>query len=203
MAVKLKDVAKEAGFSISTVSRVINGKDNIAEDTANKIWRTIEDLGYRPNQKTKEISSPTVTILYRDSHENIYKSPFYGFVIRGIEKSLEAYNCTITIKSVPTKPDSNFLKKQFKKHDLTGVIFVGCEIEENIILEIKKQKMPLVAINTNGLRLRVDSIMPDNINGAKRAVEHLINLGHKKIAFISGSLKDPSFNERHLGINKA
>ncbi len=209
MGVTLVDVAKKANVSPSTVSRVINKKKKISFKTKKKVLKVIDELGYAPpNRKIKSIESKTrkVGIIFYDrfNTNSLSTAPFYNEVIKGVEQSLkDSYQIVFNTISGEVGKDTNIIRNITMDPQIYGLILVGYDIEDEVILHIKENNIPLVLVDNDYWSEKVDCIVNDNIDGAYKMTNYLIELGHSKIAFISGSMEHISLKERYVGYKKA
>lgn len=209
MGITLVDVAKKAEVSPSTVSRVINNKERISSKTKKKVLKAIQELGYiPPKRKYKSDRKKTrkVGIVFYDRFDrnNLSDAPFYNEVIKGVEQSLKNnYQIVYNTVSGEVEKDANIIKNLITDPQLYGLILAGYDIEQEVILHIKDNNIPLVLVDNDFWKEKVDCVVNDNIEGAYNMTNHLIELGHSRIAFLSGSMKHLSLRERYQGYKKA
>jgi LacI family transcriptional regulator len=185
MPVSITDVARAAGFSIATVSRVLNGTDYpLAEDTRLKVLEVAKQLGYRPNLIARSLrmeQTHTVGIIV----ENIL-SPFIPSIIRGIHDRLKEFDYL----SIVLNSDSNLAVEadaieRLGMRQIDGIIFVESHMRSSVEVSALINK-PHLFVHRLFNSLGVNSIVPDDRYGARLAVKHLVELGHRRIAFING-----------------
>ena len=197
----VKDVAKLAGVSIATVSRVINGSGYVSEQTRYKVWRAIEELRYKPEISAKILASKKKT--YRITvyaSERILKplqkrivGEFYSVIFKSIEENCEKLGMKITLKKL----------EDFEYDSSDGFIFVGGDITKDIVKEVKALKKPFVLVDHYIPGERVDCVISDGYDGALYAVNYLIKKGFKRIVHIHGPLKPYGFKSRYEGYKDA
>jgi LacI family transcriptional regulator len=185
MPVSITDVAKAAGFSIATVSRVLNGIDYpLAEETRLKVLEVAKQLGYRPNLIARSLrmeQTHTVGIIV----ENIL-SPFIPSIIRGIHDRLKEYDyLSITLNSDFDQAVEADAIERLGMRQIDGIIFVESHIRSSVEVSALINK-PHLFVHRLFNSLGVNSIVPDDHYGARLAVKHLVELGHRRIAFING-----------------
>ena len=196
--VTIRDVAKAAGFSASTVSMVLNDAP-LARYIRNTTKRRIEDvarrLGYRPNQLARSLRSQrnhTVGVMVFDITD-----PFCTPIFRGIETTL--YQSSF----VPILTDAHNDRGRFERYlemllerRIEGLVVIAnwLFVDINILADMEKRSVPTVVIGRQLETDSISSVMVDNRAGSAMALEHLYRLGHRKIAFIRGpkSLVDSS-----------
>jgi LacI family transcriptional regulator len=185
MPVSITDVAKAAGFSIATVSRVLNGIDYpLAEETRLKVLEVAKQLGYRPNMIARSLRTEhthTVGIIV----ENIL-SPFIPSIIRGIHDRLGQYDyLSITLNSDYDSAAEVDAIARLGMHQIDGIIFVESYLRSSNEVSALINK-PHLFVHRLFNSLSANSIFPDDRYGARLAVQHLVGLGHRRIAFING-----------------
>jgi len=203
MAASIKDVAREAGVSIATVSRVLNDVDVVNEETKKKVLDAIDKLGYRPNivaRSLKTQKTSTIGIIIPD-----ISSLFYPEIVRGAEDvaNIYSYNimlCNTDLDSDKEKEYLNVLKEKM----VDGVIYMSNSLEDDTIELIKELELPTVLVETTDKEQTFPSVTVDNIGAAYDAVNYLIKKGNKRIAYI-GSKKDKvnAASLRYEGYKKA
>ncbi len=211
MATTITDVAQKAGFSVSTVSLVLNNKGNISEETRRKVIEAADLIGYNieryENKSIATANCNRIGIIYnnRFNGSNLASNPFYGEVMEGVEESLREHNFHMFFKTVTGdyQLDNQEINELIEEQNLAGLILTSYEINREIIVNIHNSKIPLVLVDNDVWDENIDCVMSDNIRGARRMVSHLIELGHEKIAFISGPLSHTCLEERYIGYQHA
>jgi len=211
MKVTIQDVAKKAGVATSTVSRALNNKGRISEETKNKIIEIADSLNYQPRKyEQKDVGQETlvnnVAILYNKKNSMNQTNEFYSHIIEGVEqvfkeREIELFFKTLEGEAEDVEMINNLLENQ--NLNVQGLILVGYEIDKDFILHIREKGMPLVLVDNDLWDEKVDCIVNDNIYGARNMVNYLIKLGHKKIGFIGGPLSHLSLDERYMGYKQA
>lgn len=209
MAVTIHDVAREAGVSLSTVSRVFNNKGNISNETKEKVITAAAKLGYRPRsyKKQEDTAKKNIGIIFSKRLSDLIHDSFsfYSQVMAGVEEVLIPHNYGLFFRTITgkTKEDVEVINELIKDEKTAGLILTGYDIEREIILKIKKSNIPLVLADNEVLDENIDCVVNDNVAGARKIVKHLINLGHQRIAFCGGPLSHNSLNERYQGYKQA
>ncbi|OPJ61314.1 LacI family DNA-binding transcriptional regulator [Clostridium oryzae] len=188
MAVSIKDVAREAGVSIATVSRVLNDVDVVNEDTKKKVKDAILKLGYRPNivaRSLKTQKTRTVGILIPDISSQLYPE-----IVRGTEDVANIYDYNIIL----CNSDSDLEKEKeylrvLKEKMVDGVLYMSSSLEPEIVELIKELELTTVLVVTTDKDKTFPSVSIDNREAAYDAAIYLLNKGNKKVAYI-GSHKD-------------
>lgn len=188
MPASIKDVAKEAGVSIATVSRVLNDVDVVNEETKKKVLKAIDKLGYRPNivaRSLKTQRTKTVGIIIPD-----ISSPFYPEIVRGAEdvSNIYDYNMILCNTDLDSEKEMEYLRVLREKM-VDGVLYMSSSLKSNILELINKLQIPMVMVETTSDKGNIPSITINNEKAALDAVNYLVKNGSKKIAYI-GTHKD-------------
>jgi LacI family transcriptional regulator len=199
----IRDVAKESGFSASTVSIVLNRAPlarYIRKDTTQHIEAVAKRLGYRPNLLARSLRNQrnhAIGVMVFDITD-----PFCTPILRGIENSL------FQASFVPILADAHNDRARFERalemllqQRVEGLIVVAnwlC-VDINILSDIEKRKIPTIIVGRD-LADSISSVQVDNVHGACIALEHLHRLGHRKVAFIRGPKMLADSNQRWRGI---
>lgn len=183
MAASIKDVAKEAGVSIATVSRVLNDVDVVNEETKKKVREAIKKLDYRPNIVARSLKTQrtrTIGIIVPD-----ISSQFYPEIVRGAEDVSNIYNYNVILCNTDLDPQKEIeYLRVLREKMVDGVIYMSSSLGEDIIKVLNDLSMPTVLVETRGKDFGFPSVTIDNEKAAYDATEFLIKKGNKKIAFI-------------------
>lgn len=200
MTVTIYDVAREARVSMATVSRVVNGNQNVKPETRNKVNEVIKKLNYRPNAVARGLASKrttTVGVIIPDI-SNVY----YSQLARGLEDIATMYKYHSIISNSDNDPDkekeifNNLLSKQ-----VDGIIFLGGTISEEIKELINQSSVPVVVSGTNGKDDHVASVNIDFEKAAQEVTQHLIDQGAKKFALVGGDYSKKAQEDVLDGLN--
>lgn len=203
VTVTIYDVAREAGVSMATVSRVVNNNPNVKPQTRKKVLETIERLGYRPNAVARGLASKkttTVGVVIPDiSNSN------FAEVARGIEDIANMYHYNIILCNADKKKDkeirviNTLLEKQ-----VDGLLFMGGAVTDEHIQAFRTSLVPIVLCSTTDEMANIPAVDIDHEQAAYDATQHLLHQGHKRIAMISGTLSDPAIGySRFQGYKRA
>ncbi len=200
----MKDVAKHAGVSISTVSHVINKTRYVEPETREKVYQAIKTLGYRPNILASSLRKRvTNTIgLIISNITNL----FYPEVVRGVEDLLAKYNYNLILcnSDEDVEKEKNYIEVLFSRR-VDGLIITpskSSETRENLDL-FREKNIPIVLVDRKIEGLEEDVVLADNIEGTYEAISYLVSLGHKRIGIITGPLDTTTGCERLEGYLKA
>ena len=200
----LSDVAKKAGVSIATVSRVINNGSNVNEATRARVLKAIKELRYQPSRvakrlRSKSASSNLIGVLIPD-----IQNPFYVDVFRGIEDVAYANNYAIIMCNFAQdeKKEKMYLDI-LQSESIDGLIAAPAHEKDNKVIKLVKDGLPIVCFDRDLIGVDVDVVLVNNRDGAFRAVDHLAKSGYNRIAHISGLAQIPSSQLRVQGYREA
>lgn len=203
MATSIKDVAREAGVSIATVSRVLNDIDVVNEDTKKKVLDAIKKLGYRPNivaRSLKTQRTKTIGILIPDISNQLYPE-----IVRGAEdvSNIYDYNVILCNSDLDIDKEKEYLRV-LKEKMVDGVIYISSSLSDKILDLINELDLKTVLVETKDKDGVLPSVTIDNVKGCYDSTKLLIDKGLKNIAFI-GTDKDTmnAWGDRYLGFEKA
>lgn len=200
----LKDIAKTASVSYSTVSRVVNNEKYVKEKTRKKVEKVLKELHYHPEWTARSLRKGRTKIigLIIPNIANI----FFGRAALGVQNILRDKNIDLILFNTNNEPEleKKSLEVALSKR-VEGIILATINDSEALVTQIiERYNIPIVLIDNKFLNFKIDSVLLDNINGAKLLVEHLIKKhGHRKIACITGPIKESSSLERVEGYKKA
>lgn len=204
--VTIKDIAHIANVSHTTVSRALNDKSRIRNETKEKILAIVRELNYQPNfiarslvmRRTKTLGLVITTIA----------NPFYTELALGIESTARSlgYNIILSFTHSDLSIESGSIN-MLRSKGVDGIIFSSAHIDDPNIVKLAEEEFPMVLVNRRTyhptVKEKVDYVGVDNILGGYLAVEHLIKLGHRKIGVIGGSSESSVGFERLEGGKKA
>jgi LacI family transcriptional regulator len=184
------DVAREAGVSMATVSRVVNGNPNVKPATRKKVLEAIERLGYRPNAVARGLASKkttTVGVIIPD-----ISSIFFAELARGIEDIATMYKYNIILCNSDQNKDKEIhLINTLLEKQVDGIVFMGGQITEEHAEQFKRSPVPVVLAATLDTNKEIPSVNIDYKQAVYDAITHLIEQGHTQIGMVSGTLDDP------------
>lgn len=187
-------VAKEAGVSSSTVSRILNGTAKVSEEKKALVNAVIAKLGFRPDPMARSLAggkTMSIGVLTQ-----FIDSPFYGEALRGIEDELrKAEYVPLFVSGNWNEAEERDRLMLLHERKVDGIIILTGRLSDKTIKQIA-QTIPLVVTGRSLQAPNVISIDFDNFEGARLAVKHLYGLGHEQIAFISGPLDHPDAQQR-------
>ena len=197
----MHDVARVAGVSLKTVSRVVNNEPRVNRDTTEKVNAAIAALGFRRNEFARQFRTgltSTIGLITED-----ISNPFYSQIARGVEAVARAHDCVvITASSEEGAERERSLVHALIQRRVDGLLIVPAS-DDHAYIEQARQGTPVVFLDRPPGKLEADAVLLENRSGARRGVEHLIAQGHRRIAFISGFSTVYTGAERLAGFRDA
>ena len=198
-AVTIHDVAARAGVSVATVSRVLNGKELVREETSRLVLAAAKLLRYVPNVAARSLSirrSQTIGIVLPDVH-----GEFFSEVIRGVDLAARKAGYHILVSGSHSDAGEMLEVLETMHGRVDGLVVMAPDVALASLREPLVPDLPLVLLNSADKNL--DSITIDNYGGARAMLRHLAELGHSRIAFIKGPAQNGDARERLRGFRHA
>ncbi len=197
----MTDVAKLANVSTATVSRVIQNPDAVKEKTRVKVLQAIEELNYQPNvlaRYFRRTETKTILVMVPSIENNVFPQ-----MIAGIDLIANQSGYKVLLGNTYQDPDKAYsYLEELKQKQVDGVILLTTRLDNNVITDIADH-YPVVLTSDFIAGLNVPTVAIDNISSARNAVEHLLQLGHKRVGMITGPLDIPLSRDRLKGYRQA
>jgi DNA-binding LacI/PurR family transcriptional regulator len=179
-----KDVARRAGVSIATVSRVVNQLPNVRPALRRRVLRAIKELNYEPSRTAQRLRikrSHVLGLIISD-----IQNPFFTSVVRGIEDAAyqAGYSLVLCNSDEDTAKEKLYIDVM-RAEGVAGLIVAPTRQTNAHLRALLQHHIPVVAIDRVISSKHVDNVMVDNVEGARRAVTHLLDLGHRRIGMVS------------------
>ncbi len=180
-------VAEQAGVSPSTVSRILNGTAKVSSEKRAAVLAAIENLNFRPDPAARSLAggrTMSIGVLTQ-----FIDSPFYGEALRGIEDTLRAHHyAPLFVSGHWNEVEETERLALLRERKVDGIIVLTGRLSDELLVEMSEQLPMVVTGRKLDTTARIFSIDFDNYEGSRIATRHLISLGHRKIAYISGPL---------------
>lgn len=198
------DIAKKTGYSITTVSKVLNKYPDVGEKTRKKILAAVEEMGYYPSSHARTLTTKkswTIGVIFIENLGIGITHPFFNAVIQSFKQVVELQGYDLLFIANKVGEEKKSYLDHFRYRGVDGVIII-CSNQDDIEAEMLiKSQMPTVVIDLMSSDSNV--VYSDNASGSKQALEYLYSLGHRKIAHISGYQQTYAGSERLKGFMKA
>lgn len=201
MSATIREVAREAGVSVATVSRVFNDKGPIREETRQRILEVALRLGYAPNAAARSLSTRktgTIGVLLPDLY-----GEFFSEVIRGLDLAARRSGFHILVSSSHSDRSEVEAVLRALRGRVDGLIVMSPEADARALEANLPGTLPIVLLNCPVEGSAFDSINLDNYGGASAMIRHLAGLGHRRIAHVKGAPGNNDALERLLGYREA
>ena len=197
-AATIKEVALRAGVSIATVSRAFANPEAVREQLRTRVYEAARALRYQPSRVARSLragTSQTIGVVIPD-----LQNPFFTAVVRGVEGVLQAAGFSLLLGNSDENPGrEEELLTTLRAEGVAGIIFVPLNPKKSTYQQILDPRMPLVAVDRLPHQLKVDLVTVANAAGARMAVAHLIERGHRRIALLGGPSRHSTAVERERG----
>lgn len=197
----IQQVAKQAGVSVATVSRVLNGKDKVSTKTKLKVEEAIQYLNYEPSMLGRNLrnSESRIVLILIPSISN----PFYFEVIKGIENMALSQNYSILLCETDSKPEKEEIYFDLvRKKMADGIISMDPAVNVEILKELA-ENYAIIQCSEYGGGIGIPYVTIDSEEASYHAVKHLIQIGHRKIALMNSDEKFLYARERRMGYERA
>ena len=202
--INIKEFARLANVSQSTISKALNDRPDVSPETKSKIIELAKKYDFVPNAFGKGLKSHTtenIGVIFCREQLPLSGNPFYSRVLEGIEAELVLKNYNLVLHLIP-ESKQQVLPKMIRQRQVDGLILAGI-FQEQFIQNILSHNISVVLIDPKFALNNCSQVLIDNEHGAFTATEYLIQKGHRRIGFISGDLERLSFKQRFIGYKKA
>jgi LacI family transcriptional regulator, galactose operon repressor len=202
--VTLRDVAAAAGVSAGTASNALNGVALVRPATRERVVETARRLGYVPDRNAARLRqgrSECIAVGYTSGADVMSAATFYGLVVRGITEALEEHGYAMRLvrldaEAAPTPQLGS--RRRLSGQDVDGLLVLNWQ-ESALMQRLRSLGVPLVAVDASSAYPDLPSVDNDDRGGVESAIDYLVDLGHRRIAFLNGPLDSPFEHEALAG----
>ncbi len=197
----LQDVADRAGVSRATVSRVVRDKPDVNPLIVAKVQAVIKELNYRVNPVARSLaggSSQTIGIVFHEDLGDVFQNAMWGQILKGIYSVFSQKNFQMTILVNDKKHSAQVLDYLMNGH-VDGVIILGIDPNERLAEALIENRVPVTFLGNPNRTVKVSYVEGDDFAGGQLAADHLIGLGRRQLAMITGGPKIESSAHRVSG----
>lgn len=208
----LEEVARLAGVSRSTVSRVVNQHPNVRPEVRERVWEVIRQTGYQPHAAARSLATRRTRIIgliIPQAVTTLFTDPYFPILMRGVADACNAHNyhLMLSLFSHRRVRDSHvqqdpLYRRVLRSRYLDGVVVSSAPLDDPIFPLLLEDNVPFVIVGRYPHE-RANYVDVDNVVGARMAVEHLLRLGHERIATITGPLNTFAAQDRLEGYRQA
>ena len=212
MTLTLENVAEMAGVSRSTVSRVVNDHPSVRPEVRERVWQIVRETGYQPHAAARSLvtrRTHIIGVIIPEAVSTLFTEPFFSLLLSGISDAcnIHGYQLMLSLFGGPAKQggpprQEEMYRRVVRGEHLDGVLVASTRVDDPLIPWLLRDRVPFVMIGSHH-DARMTYVDVDNVDGARMAVEHLIRLGHRRIATITGPLNMPAGQFRLNGYQQA
>ncbi len=195
----IKQVAARARVSTATVSRTLNQSALVAPETSEKVWGAVRELGYYPNTQARALvcgKSRIFGLIISD-----ISNPFFPELVKSFEYAAIQHNYEVIVANTDYNMDRMAVcVRRMIERKVDGVAIMTSEMDRKLIDELSRRLLPIVFLDFGTIKPLMSNIVVDYSRGIMEAVNHLVSLGHRSFAFISGPLSLPSAKVRRTAV---
>ncbi len=182
---RIKDVAREAGVSTATVSHVINKTRYVSEETRARVLRAIERCDYYPNAAARSLASGRSNILGLIISD--ISNPFFPELVKSIEMAAfeRGYDVILSNTNYDARRTSHYVRRIIERK-IAGVALMTSELDMSLIDELARKQVSVVFLDLGSAGERMSNLVVDYAMGIEEAIDYLVSLGHRRIAYVGG-----------------
>lgn len=203
----LEKVAELAGVSRSTVSRVVNEQPGVRDTVRRRVWKVVEETGYRPNLAARALASNRsgiVGLVVPLASTTLFTDPYFPQLTKGVTQACNDHDLSLTLFLSHSKEEEARLSRRIANAGLfDGVIVASYQYDDPLIPHLIKNNLPLVLVGRVDQYPQVSYVDVDNVSGSYVATSHLLRLGYQRVAHISGPHNMVHGQDRLAGYRKA
>jgi LacI family transcriptional regulator len=200
MAVTIKDVAKAANVSVASVSRALNGSSSVTEETRKLVLETARALRYVPHSGARSLSTSrtnTIGVVLPDLY-----GEFFSELIRGVDLAARRRGLHLLVSSSHGDAEEAGAALRAMRGRVDGLIVMSPHVDAGFLAANLPDTLPIVLLNTHDAGQHCSSLTVDNYGGAAAMVQHLVEIGHRRIMMISGPANNFESGERLRGFRE-
>lgn len=201
------DIAKKAGVSAATVSKVLNGKTDVGAKTSEKVKKIADELNYHPNSIARGLAtkkSNTIGVFFQDHLNSGFRHPFLQDVLASFKDTIgkSGYDLIFFANDHPDHQMETFGDRAKNRH-VDGLFLLGVPRTDPNLFSLVQSGIPCMSVDLDLIGPNAGYITSDNVGGAKKAVDYLVEMGHEDIAFISDVFATKPGQDRLMGFKAA
>lgn len=205
---QLKDVAARAGVSVATVSLVLNNKPGVGEETRENVMRAVQELGYTRTRSRSSVPSRQKEccvqfVLYKKHGQVVADTPFFAELLEGVETQARRHGMKLLITYLYEQQGIEEQLQRIMDAGCNGMILLATEMEEQDLQAFQDCGIPLIVVDNTMNDIDVDTVLMNNVQGARDAVLHLAAQGLTRIGHLRSNVVISNFTERCIGYMQA
>jgi len=200
MGVTIYDLAREAGVGIGTVSRCLNNHPSVSPETRAKVLGVAKRLSYQPHAYAQRLASKKTNTI--STIIPFFTNYFFIEVLQGVQDKAAELGFDLILYGVNNPAQAeHYLRRSLHRGHVDGVMFLSMKFPESFVAKFQQMNLPVVLVDT--YHESFDSLRVKNKEGALRATQHLLSLGHRNVAMINATLENEPARERLEGYHAA
>lgn len=201
MSITIKDVAKQAGVSHSTVSRALHGSHLISDETVERVRQIATEMGYSPSAAARSLKTNRSHAL--GVIVSTIDDPFFSEILQGIEEIAQEYGYSMLMAASQRDPKrEQAIVQDMRERHVDGLIICSASFSAEQRRKLLEYGIPIVMVNNQAAEEYRYSIYHDDADGSRQATRHLIELGHRRIAYLGNSLSGRTTLDRLTGFRQ-
>ena len=197
----IKDIARRAGVSHSTVSRALHGSPLISDETTERIRLIAHEMGYHPSAAARSLKTnqtKALGVIVRNIDD-----PFFSEILQGIEDIAQGEGYSLFISSSQNETDrEKMIVNAMREHRVDGVIICSTAFSSRQSRELVEHSVPIVVVNNQAAEDYRYAIHHDDVDGSRQITRHLTVLGHRRIAYLGNSISGRTTLDRQSGFQQ-
>lgn len=185
----LEEVAKRAGVSRSTVSRVINHQPSVSEEVRQRVWEVIRQTDYHPNLAARSLASQrsnVIGLVIPMGVSRLFVDPFFPILIQGVTSTCNAKDYSVMLWLAEPEYERRMISQIFSNGLIGGVIIASMLMDDSLVSALSASTLPFTLVGRHPTLDFVSYVDADNHSGAREAVARLLRTGRKRVATITG-----------------
>ena len=203
----LDEIARRAGVSRTTASRVLNDRPNVRPEVRERVQRVIAETGYRPHPVARSLAaqeSHVIGLVLPRRTEALFNDPYFPRLTQAIAQACNDHDYTLALFMMQTEADEQkFYPRISHKGLLDGIVIQVGQIGDDLIARLLASDLPVVVAGRPLHHHNASYVDVDNVAGAFTGVAHLLQLGHKRIGTITGDMRTTAARDRYTGYQEA
>jgi LacI family transcriptional regulator, repressor for deo operon, udp, cdd, tsx, nupC, and nupG len=201
VAITIKDVAKQAGVSHSTVSRALHGSPLLADETVERIRQLAGEMGYSPSAAARSLKTNRSHAL--GVVVSTIDDPFFSEILQGIEEVAQGHGYSMLMAASQRDPKrEQAIVQDMRERQVDGIIICSASFSAEQRRRLLEYGIPIVVVNNQAAEEYRHSIYHDDVYGSRQVTRHLIELGHRRIAYLGNSLSGRTTLDRLTGLRQ-
>lgn len=206
MSTTLEEIAKQAGVSRSTVSRVMNDHPSVDHETRARVQSVAERLNYQPNVAARSLAAGRTHILglvIPMGVSALFTDPYFPLLIQGISSACNANEHSVMLWLAEPEYERRMIRQVLQGGLIDGVILASALMDDPMLEALLKRGLPFITVGRLPTDNQVSYVDVDNVNSAREMVAYLLRLGHRQVATISGPINMIAGSDRLQGYRLA